>query len=96
VLVLLDDTRTSGASGPTFDVTDGLTFSPAQSYAFPNGTPAIGGFIMGTFTAEATNQPLTVLENGNAQYIAILLEKGTAPAPRFAPTLTTDISPLLS
>ena len=81
VLVLLADDRTSGASGPNFTVTDGLTVSPSQRFAFPNGTPAIGGFIMGTFTAKATNQPLTVLQNGNAQYLAILLEKGTAPAP---------------
>lgn len=95
VLVLLDDTRTSGASGPNFDVTDGITVSPAQTFAFPNGTPAVGGFIMGTFTAQATTQPLTVLENGNAQYIAILLEKGIAPAPPIPPTLATDLTPPL-
>jgi len=48
VLVLLDDTRTSGAGGPNFNVTDGVTTSPTQAFAFPNGTPAVGGFIMGT------------------------------------------------
>jgi hypothetical protein len=96
VLVLMDDSRTSGAGGPNFDVTDGLTVSPAQAYAFPNGTPAVGGFIMGKFTATATTQPLTVLEDGNAQYIAVLLEKGTAPAPVVAPTLTQDVIPLVS
>jgi len=95
VLVLLDDTRTSGASGPNFDVTDGLTTSPSQAYAFPNGTPAIGGFIIGTFTAQATTQPLTVLNNGNAQYIAVLLEAGIAPAPPIPPALTTDVPQLL-
>lgn len=96
VLVLMDDNRTSGASGPAFDVTDGLTASPSQTFAFPNGSPAVGGFIMGTFTAKSTNQPLTVLANGSAQYIAILLETGTAPSPLFAPTLTQDITPLVS
>jgi hypothetical protein len=96
VLVLMDDNRTSGAGGPNFDVTDGLTVSPVQTYAFPNGTPAVGGFIMGTFTAEATNQPLTVLEDGNAQYIAVLLEKGIASAPIVSPTITHDVDPLVS
>ena len=96
VLVVLDDTRTSGAGGPNFNVTDGVTASPTQSFAFPNGTPAVGGFIMGTFTAKATNQPLTVLQAGNSQYVAILLEKGTATAPIFAPTLTADVHPLVS
>ena len=96
VLVLLDDSRTSGAGGPNFDVTDGVTVSPAQAYAFPNGSPAVGGFIMGTFTARATNQPLTVLEDGNAQYIAVLLEKGSAPAPITSPTITQDVDPLVS
>ena len=96
VLVLQDDLRSTGASGPNFNVTDGLTVSPTQRFAFPGGTPAIGGFIMGTFTAQATNQPLTVLQNGNAQYIAVLLEKGIAPPPLNPPMFTTDIHPLLS
>ena len=96
VLVLLADDRTSGAGGPNFNVTDGLTVSPTQRFAFPNGTPAIGGFIMGTFTAKATTQPLTVLQNGNAQYLAVLLEKGTAAPPLNPPTLTTDIHPIIS
>ncbi|HEV2456270.1 MAG TPA: immunoglobulin domain-containing protein [Verrucomicrobiae bacterium] len=96
VLILMDDNRTSGASGPNFDVTDGLTISPSQAFAFPNGAPAVGGYIMGTFTAVSTNQPLTVLQNGNAQYVAILLEKGTAPAPVVGPTITQDVTPLVS
>jgi len=95
VLVLQDDSRTTGASGPSFDVTDGLSTSPSQTYAFPNGTPAIGGFIIGTFTARATTQPLTVLNNGNAQYIAVLLEAGIAPAPPIPPSLTSDVQPLV-
>lgn len=96
VLVLLNDTRTSGAGGPNFQVTDGLTTSPSQRYAFPDGSPAIGGFIMGTFTAQSTNQPLTVLRSASeSQYIAILVEKGIAPAPPIQPALTTDLVPPL-
>jgi hypothetical protein len=92
VMVLLDDDRTSGAGGGTFDVTDGITVSPAQQYAYPNGTPEVGGYIMGTFTAQATTQPLTVLNNnGNSQYNAVLLMKGVAPQPNNAPTLTKDV-----
>ena len=94
VLVLLDDTRSTGAGGPDFYVTDGLTVSPNQQYAFVNGVPNTGGFIMGTFTAQSTNQPLTVLNSsGFSQYNAILLEKGIAPPPPIPPTLTTDLSP---
>jgi hypothetical protein len=96
VLVLLADIRTSGANGPNFNLTDGLTSSPTQRFAFLGGIPAVGGFIMGTFTAKATNQPLTVLQNGNAQYVAVLLEKGIAPPPLTPPTFTTDIHPLVS
>lgn len=97
VMVLLADTRSSGAGGTTFHLTDGLTVSPDQQYAYANGVPAVGGYIMGTFTAQATTQALTVLNNnGNSQYNAILLEKGIAPPPNIAPTFTTDIHPLLS
>jgi hypothetical protein len=96
VMVLLDDTRSS-PGGITFHITDGLTTSPDQRYAFVNGVPAVGGYIMGTFTAQATTQPLTILNNsGNSQYIAVLLMKGIAPPPPNPPTLVTDINPLLS
>jgi hypothetical protein len=92
VLLVLDDTRSS-PGGSTFHVTDGETVSPDQQYAFANGTPKVGGYIMGTFTAQATNQPLSVfLNNGNSQYNAILLMKGTAAAPTNAPTLTKDVT----
>ena len=94
VLVLLDDTRSS-PGGPNFQITDGITSSPAQRYAFVNGAPAVGGYIIGTFTAQATSQPLTVVNTGGSQYNAILLEKGLAGAPPIAPTLTTDLTPPL-
>jgi hypothetical protein len=88
VLVLLDDTR-GGAAGPssTFTTTDGVNTSPSQLFEFANGTPSVGGYIMGTFTATATTQALSVQTGGNSQYNAILLEKGilvTTPKP---PTL---------
>jgi len=92
VLVLMDDTR-SNAGGPNFQVTDGVTTSPAQRYTFVNGIPAVGGYIMGTFTARATTQPLTVINPSGTQYNAILLEKGIASAPPIPPTLTTDLLP---
>ena len=91
VLVLLDDTRSS-PGGPNFQLTDGITVSPAQPYAFVNGVPAVGGYIMGTFTARATTQPLSVINNGGSQYNAILLEKGIAPPPANAPELIADIT----
>ncbi|HSY20300.1 MAG TPA: immunoglobulin domain-containing protein [Candidatus Acidoferrales bacterium] len=92
VLVLLDDTRSS-PGGPNFQVTDGVTTSPVQRYAFVNGSPAVGGYIMGTFTAQSTSQPLTVINGGSSQYNAILLEKGIAPPPPIPPTLTADLLP---
>jgi hypothetical protein len=95
VLVLLVDTRPV-ADGSAFEVTDGLTVSPVQPYAFANGSPAIGGYIMGTFIAKATTQPLTVLNNANSQYQAVLLEQGFAPPPLIPATLTADIQPRLS
>jgi hypothetical protein len=98
VLVLLDDTRGAAAGGSIFHVTDGVTVSPGQQYAFANGSPKVGGYIMGTFTAQATTQPLTVLNvlGAASQYNAILLEKGIAPPPPLPPTLTTDVTPLVS
>jgi alpha-L-rhamnosidase len=86
VLALLDDTRGRAAGGTTFSITDGVAFSPSQAYAFANGQPAVGGYILGTFTAAATTQAYTI-ENlssvENSQYNAVLLEKCTVPT---APT----------
>ncbi|PWU09932.1 MAG: hypothetical protein C5B50_26405 [Verrucomicrobia bacterium] len=98
VLVLLDDTRGNAAGGSVFHVTDGVTVSPGQQYAFANGAPHVGGFIMGTFTAQATTQPLTILNvlGAASQYNAVLLEKGIAPPPPIGPAFTSDVTPLLS
>ena len=83
VLALLDDTRGSAAGGTNFVVTDGVTTSPSQPYAFANGQPYVGGYIMGTFTATATTESFTVENIGsggpNTQYNAILVETDTAP-----------------
>jgi len=78
VLVLLADTR-GGSAGPftTFSVTDGVTTSPSQLFEFANGSPSVGGYILGTFTATATTQALTVRNGGASQYNAVLLEKGS-------------------
>jgi len=81
VLVLLDDTRTSPGPSPTFTVTDGVTTSASQQFQFANGTPSVGGYIMGTFTAHATTQALSVKDGGNSQYNAILVEKISAAPP---------------
>lgn len=98
VMVLLDDTRGPAAGGSVFHVTDGVTVSPGQQYAFANGVPNVGGYIMGTFTAQATTQPLTILNvlGAASQYNAVLLETGIAPPPPLPPTLTTNVSPLQS
>lgn len=94
VLVLLADTRGSAAGGSVFYCSDGVTFSPGQQYAFTNGVPALGGYMLGQFVAQSTNQPLTVFNvlGGATQYNGILV--ATSPVPTNAPIyLTSDISP---
>jgi len=86
VIVLLADTRGGAAGGSTFTLTDGVTTSPSQQYAYANGSPSVGGYIMGTFTATATTQPLTVENGQNTQYNAILLETDPNPPPPSSPT----------
>ena len=87
VMALLADTRGAAAGGSVFRITDGMSFSPNQTYAFANGSPAVGGYFIGTFTATATTQSYTV-ENGNgsafnSQYNAILLLTNTSPATNY-------------
>jgi len=74
VLAVLDDTRGGAAGGSAFTVTDGVTTSPSQQYAFANGSPWVGGYILGTFTATATTQSYTVENGNNTQFNAVLLE----------------------
>jgi len=90
VLVLLDDTRAvNQRPSTTFTVTDGVTMSPSQSFQFVNGAPSVGGYILGTFTATATTQALSVQNGGNSQYNAVLLEKSSVTTPT-PPTLGTS------
>jgi len=82
VLVMLDDTRGASAGGsPTFTLTDGVTTSPSQQFEFANGSPEVGGYIMGTFTATATTQALSVFNGGSTQYNGVLLEVSAVPEP---------------
>ena len=77
VLALLTDTRGVAAGGTTFNILDGVTTSPSQQYAFANGSPSVGGYILGTFTATATTQAFTVRNGGNSQYNTVLLAKSS-------------------
>lgn len=82
VMALLADTRGGAAGGTTFTINDGVADSPSQTYAFANGSPAVGGYIIGTFTASATTQAFTVKNLSgvaNSQYNSVLLETNTTP-----------------
>jgi len=92
VLALLDDTRGAAAGGTTFTTTDGVSTSPTQAYAFANGSPSVGGYIMGTFTADSTTQAYSVRNGGSSQYNAILLIK-TLPPLVSLPYLITNTQP---
>jgi alpha-L-rhamnosidase len=88
VLALLADTRGALAGGSTFTVTDGVTTSPSQQYAFANGSPSVGGYILGTFTATATTQSYTVENGDNTQFNAVLLITNTAPTTAYTNYVT--------
>lgn len=94
VLVLLADCRGNAAGGSVVRCSDGVLLSPAQQMAFENGTPSVGGYLLGRFTAQSTVQPLTVYNNYpySCQYNAVLVAKTSAPTnpPIF---MTSDISP---
>src|SRR6185503_5850873 len=59
------DTR-NGMGTRTFSIGFGSSSltSPAQSYAFQNGTTALGGYILCTFTATANTQAFTNKQAG--------------------------------
>lgn len=78
VLALAADTSGIGGAAQ-FRETDFLTYSLAQPFTFTGGTPSIGGYVMGTFTAAATSQIFTMRSAGHYQYQAILLAKYTPP-----------------
>ena len=90
VLAFIDDNRAGAAGGTLFRVNDGTANSPTQlygTYGSAAGNP-LGGYLLGTFTADATTQAFTVNNNGqdgsfgsNAQYNGILLEVAPVPEP---------------
>jgi hypothetical protein len=65
VLFLGADTR-NGVGTRTFSIGFGSSAatSPAQSYAFQNGTAALGGYVLCTFTATSTSQAFTNKQAG--------------------------------
>ena len=74
VMFLECDTR-SGVGTRTFQITTGSASSPSQSYAFPGGAAALGGYIICTFTASGSTQTFT---NSNAygyQLNGVLVEQ---------------------
>jgi Immunoglobulin I-set domain len=92
VIALLADTRTNSGpqdAGVGVYGYDGVLQGPRQPFVFRAGVPAAGGYILGTFTAVSTNQPLTLVTEftgpgnfgyyGNSQNQAILLVKSTPP-----------------
>ena len=91
VLAFIDDNRGGAAGGTLFRVNDGTANSPTQLYGTFGSTPGnpLGGYILGTFTADATTQAFTVNNNGqagdfnggNVQYHGILLEVAPVPEP---------------
>lgn len=60
VLTLLADTRDAGGviPGRTVTVTDGGAGTINQTYAYLAGSPNLGGYVLGTFTADAATQSL--------------------------------------
>ncbi len=75
VMFLEADTR-SGVGSRTFQMTTTGASSPNQSYAFQGGTPALGGYIMCTFTASGSTQTFTNTAAGYGyQLNAVLVEQ---------------------
>ena len=81
VLFLATDTR-SGVGTRAFTIASGSSSSPAQSYAFVNGAPALGGYILGTFTAAGNTRTFTNTQAGYGyQLNAVLVGKATINTP---------------
>jgi hypothetical protein len=64
VLFLAADTRSGGEAGRSFNISSGSVTSPSQTYAFPAGTPALGGYILCSFTATNTTQSFINNQSG--------------------------------
>jgi hypothetical protein len=111
VLAFIDDNRgpgVTGAGGTLFQVNgDAGNTSPTQLYGtYTSGTPGspLGGYILGTFTADATTQAFSVQNDnqlgtfatGNAQYNGILLEVAPVPEPGVCTLLGGSMMMLLA
>jgi hypothetical protein len=90
VLAFIDDNRGNAAGGTQFQINDGTANSPIQAYGTYGSTPGdpLGGYLLGTFTADATTQAFSVQNNNqagsfstdNAQYNGILVEAAPEPS----------------
>jgi len=94
VLFLAADTR-NGMGTRTFSIGFGssATASPSQSYAFQNGTTALGGYILCTFTATATTQSFANQQAGfGYQLNGVLVGQipATVPEPINIDTIKTS------
>ncbi len=111
VLAFIDDNRgggPGGAGGTMFQVNgDPGNTSPTQLYGTQtSGTPGspLGGYILGTFTADATTQAFSVQNDnqsgsfatGNAQYNGILVEVAAVPEPSVCGLLGGGLMTLLA
>jgi hypothetical protein len=72
VLFLSADTR-SGMGTRTFSVTLGGVASNSQSYAFVEGSPSLGGYVLCTFVATGTSETFTINNAFGHQLNAILV-----------------------
>jgi len=89
VLAFIDDNRAGTAGGTLFEINDGTANSPQQTYASLSAPASpLGGFLVGTFTADAITQAFTIDNNNslnqfgvNVQYNGILLETASVPEP---------------
>jgi len=95
VMAFIDDNRGNAAGGVTFEVNGAVgNTSPTQLYGTYGSTAGnpLGGYIMGTFTADATTQAFSVqnsaqngsFSTGNAQYNGILLEEAVPEPSTYA------------
>jgi hypothetical protein len=75
-LLLVDDTRSTGRTG---SVSDGMNSSSTIQFAFSAGTPVVGAYWEGLFTANATTETILVNNQGGDQLDALVLS--TVPEP---------------
>ena len=78
VKLLVDDTR-SCCADRTGSVSDGINSSSTIQFAFLGGTPAIGAYYEGLFTANAATETIDVNNQGGNQIDGLVLS--TVPEP---------------